>query len=97
MLPTEMSYHGIEGDNEMKKIKTASGKELDCDYIVMLQSPVQAYIRVCNMSIAEVASIFSNKSETIQMWMDDIYLAQYTNLIAIIPENGAVKVMLGKE
>ena len=49
----------------MQKIKTASGKELDCDYITVMQSPTQAYIRVCNVSISEVASIFSNKSETI--------------------------------
>lgn len=81
----------------MDKIKTASGKEFDSDYLATIPNPPQAYIRVLNTSLAEVATIFSNKSETVRLWHGVFYLAGYTNLIAIVPEVGAVKVVLSKE
>lgn len=81
----------------MDKLKTATGKEFDCDYIAAIPSPAQAYIRICNLPLADVATIFSNPAETIQLWYGENYIANHTRLIAIVPESGAIKVVLGKE
>ncbi len=81
----------------MDKVKTATGKEFDSDYIATIPNPPQAYIRVLNVPLGTVAGVFSNKSETIQLWHGEYYLAGYTNLVAIVPEPGAIKVVLSKE
>lgn len=81
----------------MDKLKTATGKELDSDYIATIPSPAQAYIRICNLPLSDVATIFSDFSETFQLWQGKHYLAHYTKLIALVPEDGAIKVVLAKE
>lgn len=81
----------------MDKISTATGKEFDSDYLSTIPMPDQAFFRICNKSLAEVAAVFGDKNETIQLWYGDIYLAMYTKLVALVPENGAVKVILAKE
>lgn len=81
----------------MEKIKTACGKQFDCDYFSSITSPSRAYIRICNSRIADVATVFSNYAETCQLWYGEHYLAQYTHLVAIVPEAGAIKVVLSKE
>lgn len=81
----------------MDKVKTATGKTFDSDYLAAIPTPAQAYIRILNASLAEVATVFSNPAETVQLWHGDHYLAFYTHLVAIVPEPGAVKVVLSKE
>lgn len=81
----------------MDRLKTATGKVFDSDYIATIPNPAQAYIRVCTASLPEVATIFSNPSETMQLWYNDTYLAMYTRLVALVPEAGAIKVVLAKE
>lgn len=81
----------------MEKIKTATGKELDCSYVTTMRDPDQAYIRICGRSLAEVAAVFSDPAETMQLWFGETYLAQYTRLIALIPEDGCIRVCLAKE
>ncbi len=81
----------------MDKLKTATGKLFDCDYLSAIPAPEQTFIRICNLPLAQVATIFSNPSETIQLWYGDNYLAHYTRLIALVPEHNAIKVVLGKE
>ena len=81
----------------MDKIRTATGKEFDSDYLSTIPMPEQAYIRICNKSLAEVAAVFGDRNETIQMWYNDVYLAMYTKLVALVPETGAIKVILSKE
>lgn len=81
----------------MEKIKTATGKEFDCDYLSAIPIPAQTYFRVLNVPLATVAAIFSNPLETCQLWYGEYYLAQYTHLVAIIPETDAIKVCLAKE
>lgn len=81
----------------MEILKTATGKTFDSDYIAVIPTPAQAYIRILNTSLADVATIFSNPAETIQLWHGNYYLAGYTHLVAIVPEPGAVKVVLAKE
>lgn len=81
----------------MSKIKTATGKEYECDYFNPAPTLGQINLRVLNESLATVVSVFSDARETIQMTFENQYAAQYTKLIAIVPEMDAVRVVLGKE
>lgn len=81
----------------MQKIKTATGKEFDCDSLTMIQNPRRVYITLHGVSIAEVAAVFSDPRETVQLYYGDQYLANHTTLLGIIPEDGMVRVNLTKE
>lgn len=81
----------------MEKLKTATGKEFYCDYFNPAPSVGQTNARVLNTSIAEVAQIFSDPKETVQLWCEGMYAAQYTRLVAIVPEGNAIRVVLEKE
>lgn len=81
----------------MSNVKTATGKEYECDYFNPAPTLGQINLRILNESLATVVSIFSDARETIQMTWETQYAAQYTKLIAIVPETDAVRVVLGKE
>lgn len=81
----------------MERLKTATGKEFDCEYFN--PSPVlgRTYIRVLNTPIENVAMVFSDPKETEQLWCEGEYVAQYTKLVAIVPEGNAIRIVLRKE
>lgn len=81
----------------MDKIRTATGKEFDCDFFSNIPDPPRAYLNIVNAPFETVASVFFNKEETVQLWCNNYYLSQYTRLVSIAPENGKVKVSLAKE
>ena len=81
----------------MDKLKTATGKEFDCDYFNPFPPVGQVNLRVLNTPLATVATVFSNPNETVQLWCDGVYASQYTKLVAIVPEGNAIRVVLGKE
>lgn len=81
----------------MEILKTAKGQEFSCDYISTIRRPPQAYIRVLNASMAEIATVFSDKTHIAQLICGNTVLDRYTRLVAIIPEMDAVKVVLEKE
>lgn len=81
----------------MSELKTATGKIFQSDYLAVIPTPAQAFIRILNAPLSTVATVFSDKRETVQLWHDNAYLTHYTNLVAIIPEFDAVKVILGRE
>lgn len=81
----------------MEKLITATGKHYDCDYFNPFPPAAQVNIRVLGVSLVEVASVFGNPAETVQLWLDQQYIANHTKLIAIVPEGDAVRVILGKE
>ena len=85
----------------MDKLKTATGKEFDCDYFNPFPEAGQINIRVLEKPLVYVADVFSNKEETIQLYygskMNVHYESGYTKLIAIVPESNAIRVVLGKE
>ena len=81
----------------MEKLKTATGKEFDCDYFNPFPPAGQVNIRVLGRSLVQVATIFGNPVETVQMWYNGQYLAHHTKLVAIVPETNAIRVVLGKE
>jgi len=80
----------------MDKIKTATGKEYNCDFFSVIPVPEQAYIRVLNASLTTVATVFGDPRETVQLWYGEHYIANYTKLVAIVPEMDAVRVVLAK-
>lgn len=81
----------------MEKLTTATGKNFDCDYFNPSQATNQCNLRVLNESLVTVATVFGNPAETVQLWFEGEYAAQYTKLIAIAPEGDAIRVVLGKE
>ena len=81
----------------MEKIKTATGKEFICDSLSMLKTPARLYITISDALIPEIATVFSDPHETVQLYYGDQYIAHYTKLLGIIPENGMVRVNLTKE
>lgn len=81
----------------MEKLKTATGKEFDCDYFLPFEPLKQLDIYVHNVPFMTVASVFSNPKETVQLWFGGQYQSHYTKLISISPEGNAVFVQLRKE
>ena len=80
----------------MEKLKRATGKELSCDYFAVIPNPQQAYMRIVGLSLVEVATIFSNPNETVQLWYGEYYIANYIKLVALVPEATAIKVVLAR-
>lgn len=81
----------------MEKLKTATGKVLDCDYFNPFSPVAQVNLRVLGVSLVQAATIFSNPAETAQLWYEQQYLANHTKVVAIVPEGDAIRVVLGKE
>lgn len=81
----------------MEKLKTATGKEFDCDYFNPFPEAGQINIRVLEKPLVYVATVFSDPSDTVQLWWENSYAAGYTKLVAIVPEGDAIRVVLGKE
>lgn len=81
----------------MDKLTTATGKTFDCDYFNPFPPANQVNLRVLNSSLVEVASVFGNPKETVQLWCGEQYISNHTKVVAIVPEMDAVRVVLGKE
>ena len=81
----------------MDTIITATGKEFACDYFNPFPPVGQTNLRVLNTDLVTVATVFSNPDETVQLRCGKQYAAQYTKLVAIVPEGNAFRVVLGKE
>ena len=81
----------------MDKLKTATGKEFECDYFNPFPPANQVNLRVLGVSLVEAATVFSNPAETVQLWWEKQYLAQHTKVVAIVPEGDAIRIVLGKE
>lgn len=81
----------------MEKLKTATGKEFDCDYFNPFPPVRQTNLRVLNTDLVTVATVFSDPDETVQLCHGVQCASQYTKLVAIVPEGDAIRVVLGKE
>lgn len=80
----------------MEKLKTATGKEFNCDYFNPFPQEGQLNIRIVGESLATIATVFADPRETVQLWWEGQYASQYTQILAIVPETGAVRVVLRK-
>lgn len=69
----------------------------DVDYFNVFAPAKQVNIRILNSNLVEVATVFGNPAETIQLFYEKEYLAQHTKVVAIVPEGNAIRVVLGKE
>ena len=81
----------------MEVLVTATGRKISCDYFNPNQPIPQVDIQISGVSVAEAASIFSDRRETEQLWYGNQYLAHYAKLVAIIPDSDSIRVVLGKE
>ena len=81
----------------MEKVTTATGKTYNCDYFNPFPPVGQLNLRVLNAAISDVAAVFSDPKETVQLMFENMYAAQYTKLVAIVPEGDAIRIVLGKE
>lgn len=81
----------------MEKLTTATRKQFDCDYFNPFPPVGQINLRVLAAPLTTVAAVFSNPLETVQLFCGEQYAAQYTKLVAIVPEGNAIRVVLGKE
>lgn len=81
----------------MSDLITATGKVFECDYFNPCPQVGQTNLRILNQSVVTVTTVFSDPRETVQLWCEEQYAAQYTHLVAIVPEVDAVRVVLGKE
>lgn len=78
-------------------IKTATGKTFECSYFNPFPPTGEVNISITNASFAALASVFSNPTETVQLWYGEQYLAYHTKLIAIVNDGDSIRVVLGKE
>lgn len=81
----------------MGKLKTATGKTFDCDYFNPFPATKQANIQILNTDLVTAATVFSNPVETVQLWFGEVYAAQYTKLVALVPVGNAIRIILEKE
>lgn len=81
----------------MDQLKTATGKVFNCDYFNPFPTMGQCNLRVQGVTLAEVAAVFADPHETVQLWFGETYASGYMALKAIIPEGDAIRVVLGKE
>lgn len=81
----------------MEKIITATGKEFDCEYVSVVPTLNRCYVILNNANITDVASVFSDPGETAAMKHGEIVVDGFTKLMAILPENGNIRVNLRKE
>lgn len=79
------------------KVKLASGKEFECDYLDHSERHRQANVRILNTPIYEIAKVFSDPNETKQLRCGNEYAAGFTKLLSLIDDGDAIRVVLGKE
>lgn len=79
------------------EIKFATGRKMECEYMDCSEVHKQANIFVKNTDAAVVAAVFSNPTETSQMWFDDTYAAGFTKFLAMINDDSIIRVVMGKE
>lgn len=80
----------------MEKLTTATGKQFDCDYFNQFPPANQLNIRILGQPLVEVARIFGNPEETVQLWYVQQYVSYHTKVVAIVPEGDAIRVVLGR-
>lgn len=81
----------------MDNLETANGIKFRCDYFNPSEITRQLNLRVLGDTLVRVATVFSAQTETVQLRCDGVYAANFTRLVAIIPEGDAIRVVLGKE
>lgn len=79
------------------KIILANGMQLECDYMDHSEQRRQANVRILNTPMTEVARIFSDPAQTVQLRFENDYAAGFTKLLAMIDDGDAIRVVLGKE
>ena len=80
----------------MSRIQTASGRQFDSDYFVELKSASLLFLRVLNVDLETVKSVFNNHDETSCLTYYGKPTFGYIYLKSISQEGDAFKVVLSK-
>lgn len=75
-------------------LKTATGKTFRCDYFNLFAPAAQLNISIVGTPLTEVAQVFSDAKETVQLWCGTEYCAYYTQLLALFVDGGSVRIVL---
>lgn len=70
---------------------------MECDYMDHSEQRRQANVRILNAPMHEIARVFSDPAETVQLRFENDYAAGFTKLLAMIDDGDAIRVVLGKE
>lgn len=70
---------------------------MECDYMDHSEQRRQANVRILNTPVYEIARVFSDPAETVQLRFENDYAAGFTKLLAMIDDGDAIRVVLGKE
>ena len=81
----------------MEKLTTATGKTFNCDYFNPFPPANQVNLRVLGVPLVKAVTVFSDPAETVQLFWENEYLSHYTRVVAVVPESGAIRIVLGKE
>ena len=83
--------------SEKKTVVTATGKEFKTDYVNASNALGRLTIRLQEVTMAEVAMVFSDPAETAAITYAGQTIENYTKLIYISPEGTSIRVALRKE
>lgn len=81
----------------MEVLKTATGKEFSCGYLVTSPSSGAAYIRIRGSDLVTIATVFGDKAETAELRHEGTVLAGYTKFESILDEGNCIRISLRKE
>lgn len=81
----------------MEELITASGKTYQCDFLVTLPMPAQAYIRILGASPDELDTVFSDPAETSRIQCGNTVLEGYTEYLHRVIEPDAIRIVLGRK
>lgn len=81
----------------METIKTATGRELECDMFSMIPTPPRCYISLPNVSFQDAVMIFGDSAETQLLRYGENVVEGFTTLQAISEASGSTMVTLKKE
>lgn len=80
-----------------KNITTATGREFKTDYFNASENLGRLSMRLLETTLVDVASVFSNPAETVNLTFGGRTVMDYTKLVYISPEGDAIRVTLRKE
>ena len=78
----------------MEELITAGKRYYPCKYFVMVSEPERLYIRLSDVTIGEIATVFSDPEETAVMTYAGQTVEGFTKLLSIILENNVIRVTL---
>lgn len=81
----------------MERLKTATGRAINCDYFNLFEPAQQLSIQLYGLSVDNAKTIFADKAETAELTFAGLSVSGYTNVVAAFAIGQSVRIVLGKE